>query len=411
MVNLENAHRARRQMLSLEEALDKLLSSAPPVGGAETRPLNDSVGRFLASDIFAKSALPPFDNSAMDGYAVKSEDVCGATSESPIRLRNKANIPAGSFFSGQINIGECARIFTGSPLPMGADAVVMQEDTRSAASEIEVLDAVKPWENIRFRGEDVREGARIAYEGSRINAQIASLLSACGISEVSVKPQLKISILATGNELRPPGHALAPGEIYESNRILISSLVRALGFEPIVGDIVPDDLSATKDAIRNAATSDAIITCGGVSVGEFDFVKAAIGEIGGSIDFWRVSIKPGKPFAYASVLGTPLFGLPGNPVSALVTFWMLVHPTLLMMAGAAQLGLPTSQSELAEDFSNPGDRRHFVRILIGADGRVYSSGSQASHRLASLARANGLLDMPAGANWEKGRTAKVILLP
>jgi molybdopterin molybdotransferase len=398
-------------MLSLEEALEKLFSSAPPIAGAEMRPLDESIGRFLASDIFAKSALPPFDNSAMDGYAVKSEDVRGASSEKPIRLRNIANIPAGSFFSGEIKVGECARIFTGSPLPAGADSVVMQEDTRAAGSEIEILDAVKPWENIRFRGEDIKEGARIAVEGSRINAQIASLLSACGIAAVLVQPQLKISILATGNELRPPGHPLAPGEIYESNRILISSLVRALGFEPIVRDVVPDDLSATMEAIRNAATSDAIITCGGVSVGEFDFVKSAITELGGSIDFWRVAIKPGKPFAHATVLDKPLFGLPGNPVSALVTFWLLVRPTLLKMAGAVETTPTISLGELAEEFSNPGDRRHFVRVSIGSEGKVRASGPQASHRLGSLAAANGLLDMPAGAKWEKGKTVKVILLP
>jgi len=192
---------------------------------------------------------------------------------------------------------------------------------------------------------------------------------------------------------------------------LISSLARKIGVEPVENEIVPDDLAATVQAMRDAASADAIITCGGVSVGEYDFVKAAVSELGGAIDFWRVAIKPGKPFAHATVFGKPLFGLPGNPVSALVTFWLLVRPALLRMAGAAELSPPVSLGILAEEISNRGDRRHFVRVNMSAGGNVRASGPQASHRLGSLAAANALLDVPPGTNWEVGRTVKLILLP
>jgi molybdopterin molybdotransferase len=397
-------------MISLEQALEQLLKSVRPVEGVETIGIDSAVGRFVAEDVSALSALPPFDNSAMDGYAVRSADVKDATTEKPARLRQVGKVPAGQFFSGSVGKGECVRIFTGSPLPEGADAIVMQEDTRADADVVEILDAVKPWENIRFRGEDVKQGARIAAAGARVTPQLAALLSACGVGQLKVRRKLRIAIVATGKELKRPGTPLAPGEIYESNRILVSSLVKAIGCEPIVHETVEDELRATVAAIQRASEADAIVTCGGVSVGEYDFVKTAIAELGGRVDFWRVAIKPGKPFAHAVVLGKPLFGLPGNPVSALVTFWLLVRPTILRMAGTSDVLAKVSLGKLAEEISNPGDRRHFVRVTIDSEGNVRASGPQASHRLASLAAANGLLDVPADATWEIGRTVKVILL-
>jgi molybdopterin molybdotransferase len=319
-----------------------------------------------------------------------------------------ANVPAGSAFDGQIGSNECARIFTGSPLPKGADAVVMQEDARAELPSVYVFDAVKPWENIRFRGEDVKEGSVIAERGAGVTAPMAALLSACGVAEVKVNRRVRLAILATGNELKEPAMRLGPGEIYESNRVMIAMVARQIGVEPIVKPIVRDDLASTVAAIREANEADAIVTCGGVSVGEYDFVKAAICELGGAIDFWRIAIKPGKPFAYAAVFGKPLFGLPGNPVSALVTFWLLVRPALLRMAGAVDVSTPVSFGTLAEEISNRGDRRHFVRVVIDSEGNVRASGPQASHRLGSLAAANGLLDVPAKTVWEAGRIVRMI---
>ncbi|HEY6227684.1 MAG TPA: gephyrin-like molybdotransferase Glp [Verrucomicrobiae bacterium] len=399
-------------MLSLEEALQKLLSSVRPIDGAEQIPLPDAIGRIVAADIHAPNPLPLFDNSAMDGWAVRSADVSGASKDSPVTLESIANVPAGALFDGEIAVGQCARIFTGSPMPRGADAVVMQEDARAELPRVHVFDAVKPWENVRFRGEDMKEGALLTAAGSRIYPQIAALLSACGVGQVAVKRRPRIAVLATGNELKQPGETLHPGEIFESNRLLISSLAKKIGVEAIEREIVRDDLASTIRAIREvAANADAVITCGGVSVGEYDFVKAAVSELGVAIDFWQVAIKPGKPFAHATVSGKPLFGLPGNPVSGLVTFWLLVRPALLRMAGASDLAPAVSYGVLAEEIANRGDRRHFVRVSVDFEGNVRVSGPQASHRLGSLAAANALLDVPPETTWEIGRQVKTILLP
>jgi molybdopterin molybdotransferase len=397
-------------MLSLEDAIEKLLQAVRPVDATEKVSLVEAIGRVVSSDVPAPTALPAFDNSAMDGWAVRSADVQGASAKRPAPLECIANVPAGKSFSGAVCAGQCARIFTGSPLPAGADAVVMQEDTRAELPKVFILDAVKPWENIRFRGEDVKQGSVIARSGDRVTAQMAALLSACGIPEVTAKRRLKVAIVATGSELKEAGSKLSEGEIYESNRVLISTLVSRLGLEAIVKPIVADELGATVAAINEAAQADAIITCGGVSVGEYDFVKAAVSELGGAIDFWRVAIKPGKPFVHAQVLGKPLFGLPGNPVSALVTFWLLVRPALLRMAGASNTAPLVAFGILDDEIRNPGDRRHFVRVTVDGEGKVHVSGPQASHRLASLAAANGLVDVPPGETLPAGKIVKVILL-
>ena len=397
-------------MLSLEQAIEKLMQSVKPIEGDETLSLGAAIGRVVAEDVLAPSALPAFDNSAMDGWAVRSADVQSACANRPVTLECIANVPAGGSFGGTIGAGQCARIFTGSPLPLGADAVVMQEDTRAELPKVQILDAVKPWENIRFRGEDVKMGSLIARNGDRVTPQMAALLSACGVSQIKMKRRVRVAVLATGNELKEPGAKLAAGEIYESNRILIATLLSRLGMAPVVKPLVADDVAATVNAIREAAECDAIVTCGGVSVGEYDFVKAAVSELGGAIDFWRVAIKPGKPFVHAQVSGKSLFGLPGNPISALVTFWMLVRPALLCMAGANDVGARISFGTLAEEIRNPGDRRHFVRVTIDGEGNVRASGPQASHRLASLAASNGLADVAAGETWPAGKTVKVILL-
>lgn len=391
-------------MLSLEQALEHLLASVQPVAATESLPLAQILGRYIAESIAAPNPLPLFDNSAMDGYALRSADA----SKAGAVLTQVARIRAGEFFEGQINPGQCARIFTGSPLPAGADAVIMQEDTRVEGNQVTVVDPVKPWENTRFRGEDVKEGAIVATRGQKITAGLIGLLGACGVADVKVHRQIRVAILATGNELRGPDSTLKPGEIFESNRLMIASVAREAGLIPELSEVVPDDLAGTIAALRKAAGADAIITCGGVSVGEFDFVKAAVEQLGGSVDFWRVAIKPGKPFIHATVLGKPLFGLPGNPVSALVTFMLLARPALLRLSGAAEIQPDRCLGELREAISNPGDRRHFVRVNMDSSGLVRVSGAQASHRLASLAAANGLLDMPAGAAWEAGRRVEIL---
>jgi molybdopterin molybdotransferase len=288
--------------------------------------------------------------------------------------------------------------------------VVMQEDTRTERpDEILVLDAVKPWENVRFRGEDLKSGAVAVEAGERLAAGRLALLAALGITGIAAGRRPSVAVLATGSELRSPGEPLAPGQIYESNRAGLAPLIQNAGGIVKSFPLVPDELNATRAALETAFTEcDVVITCGGVSVGEMDFVKAAFEAIGGRLDFWKVAIKPGRPFVFGRRQNRFLFGLPGNPVSALVTFLLLVRPALLRWQGARQVGLPARPGILAEPLTNPGARRHFVRVILEPDGTIHSAGRQASHALSSAAAANGLVDLPPHANSLKGHPARVL---
>ena len=397
-----------RAMLELEEARARILAALTPLP-VESVALGAACGRFIAAPVSSPMYLPGFDNSAMDGYAVRAADVAGASADAPVSLREVGRAAAGEVFAGTLEKGCCVRVFTGSPLPAGADAVVMQEDTRiNAPGQIEVLDVVKPWENVRFRGEDVRQGAELIAAGQRLNAGRLGLLAATGLASVSVRRQPVIGVLATGNELVEAGLPLPAGKIYESNRVMLGPLLARAGARERVFPLVPDTLEATRSALATAfAECDAVVTTGGVSVGELDFVKAAFEKLGGALEFWKVSIRPGKPFVFGRLGGKFLFGLPGNPVSALVTFLVLVRPALLHWQGAAEVELPSHFCTLAEPLVNRGDRRHFVRVLVDANGMARAAGTQASHRLASLALANGLLDVPPGATLPTGALTRV----
>jgi molybdopterin molybdotransferase len=395
-------------VFELEEALARILAAVPPPG-SERVPLSEANSRVLTERVFSPIDLPPFDNSAMDGYAVRAGDVASASSASPVRLRVVGKVAAGEVFPGEVTSGACARIFTGSPLPRGADAVVMQEDTRTEGGAVLVLDAAKPWENVRLRGGDVKRGAVLAEAGQRLAAGQMSLLAAAGVTEVGVGRQPTVGLLATGSELREPGQALAPGQIYESNRIGLSALIRIAGAAPKVFPLVADEFNATRAALTDAfAGCDAVVTSGGVSVGEMDFVKRAFEEAGGELQFWRVAIKPGRPFVFGRWRGKLLFGLPGNPVSALVTFLLLARPALLRWQGAADVSLPAHPGVLAEPLANDGPRRHFLRVKADGTGNVYSAGVQASHALSALAAANGLVDVPPRTLLPAGTVVRVL---
>src|ERR1051326_4515004 len=384
-------------MLKYEDALERILKAVPQ-DGPEPVALNQAAGRVLVENISSPIDLPPFDNSAMDGYAVRANDVAGATAESPIRLRLVGKIAAGDAFSGEVTAGTCVRLFTGSFLPAGADAVVMQEDTKVESAEpdvIRVLDRVKPWENLRFRGEDIKRGAVLAQSGQFLTVGKLCLLTAVGTEQVRVGKCPVVGLLATGSELKEPGQPLAPGQIYESNRIGLATLARQAGALPRIFPIVLDNLAATRSALEDAlASCDMLITSGGASVGEMDFIRRALAEAGGELQFWKVAIKPGRPFFFGQLKDKFLFGLPGNPVSAFVTFLLLVRPALLRWQGALDVSLPQVHGLLAEPLANPGGRRHFFRVKADPAGKVYSSGLQASHVLGSLASANGLVDVP-----------------
>jgi molybdopterin molybdotransferase len=271
------------------------------------------------------------------------------------------------------------------------------------------LETVKSWEHVRLQGADVKRGAKLVETGSRLTAAQLALLGAAGIRRIEVRRRPRVALLATGNELIESGQPLAPGQIYESNRVMLASLLEQAGAIPEIFPLVADTLEATRAALEKAlAAADAVVTSGGVSVGEYDFVKTAFQKLGGELSFWRISVKPGKPFVFGRAGAKFLFGLPGNPVSALVTFVLLARPALAALQGATDLSPPKSAGVLAEPLSNPGDRRHFMRVVGDASGQFRSAGTQASHSLASLARANGLVDVPPHTTLPAGATVAVL---
>jgi molybdopterin molybdotransferase len=403
-------------MMELEEARRRIISSVEPLS-SECVSLPDATGRFLAEAIGSTLDLPPFDNSAMDGYAVRAADVQSATKEHPVRLRVLGKGPAGEPLSTPVKQGTCVRIFTGSVLPDGADAVVMQEDTTTDPQEeaVLILDAAKPWENVRLRGEDVKAGTTVLTPGLRMTPGMIALAGAAGAAELKVGRRPVVALLATGNELTEPGQTLAPGKIYESNRAMLAGMVGQAGALPRLWPIVPDAPEPTRDALAAAfAECDVVITSGGVSVGELDFVKSAFQQLNGSLEFWRVAIKPGKPFVFGRLGAKLFFGLPGNPVSAFVTFLLLVRPALARCQGArsglAEGGGMTRLCTLSEMLANRGNRRHFIRVWVDDQGKAKLAGAQASHLLSGLAGANGLVEVPPNRVFEPGTQVPFIPL-
>jgi molybdopterin molybdotransferase len=398
-------------VIELDEALQQILAAlpAPPT---ETVRLTEAAGRILAGTVHSGVELPPFDNSAMDGYALRAADVSSAAEAKPVKLQLRGRVAAGEVFRGELGAGECVRLFTGSPLPAGADAVVMQEDTRvvaDQAAEVLVCDPVRPGENVRLRGSDVKRLAVLAAAGSVLDPGKLSLLAATGVADVRVGQQPRVGLLATGSELSEAGSPLASGQIYESNRVALAELIRRAGGLPEVYALVSDDLAATRHALQRAvAECDVVVTSGGVSVGEMDFVKTAWEQLGGTLEFWKVAMRPGKPFVFGRWRDSYLFGLPGNPVSAFVTFLLLVRPALLRWQGATDLALPRVPGVLTEPLANPGERRHFMRVTVNSSGEVRSAGLQASHALASLAVSNGLVDLTPRCTLAKGSAVKVL---
>jgi molybdopterin molybdotransferase len=398
-------------MLEFEEALARVLAAVPATT-IEYVSLSGSAGRVLAEQVRSPIDLPVFDNSAMDGYGLRAADVASAKPDSPARLRLAGRIAAGEVFAGKVTAGTCVRLFTGSPLPAGADAVVMQEDTLvepGAPGEVLILAPAVPGENVRSRGGDVKRGSTIVSAGEFLTAGRIGLLAAAGMTGVRVGRQPTVGLLATGSELQEPGQPLAPGRVYESNRLALAVLTGRAGAVPRTFPLVTDELAATSRALEEACSQcDAVVTTGGVSVGEMDFIRRAFEQTGGELEFWKVAIKPGRPFAFGRRRGALLFGLPGNPVSALVTFLLLVRPALLRWQGAANASLPVLPGVLAEPLVNIGGRRHFMRVRMDSTGKVYSAGVQASHILSSVAAANGLVDVPPDTTLSAGAAVSVL---
>lgn len=399
-------------MIELEAAIERILAALPkPQAGRVELP--HAHRRILAERIVSSVALPAFDNSAVDGYAVRAADLQGASADSPKTLRLIGRVAAGETFAREVSAGTCVRLFTGSPLPRGADAVAWQEDTQIEAEKPDMIgfrDVVKPWENIRFQGEDIKVGAVLAESGDALTVGRVGLLAATGIREVSVGQCPKVGLLATGSELLEAGVPIAPGKIFESNRQALAVLSENAGATAKIFPLVKDTLADTRAALETAFREcDMVVTSGGVSVGEMDFVKSAFEGIGGRLEFWKVSIRPGRPFVFGRLGENKfLFGLPGNPVSAFVTFLLLVRPAILRWQGATATQLSKSPGTLVEPISNTSDRRHFARVIVDAAGQVRSAGTQSSHMMSSLASANGLLDVLPQTTLSAGTMVQVL---
>ena len=394
-------------MLSFEQALEKLLAAAQPVEEIRSLPLTAAAGRILALAQQSTVAVPPLDNSAMDGYALRSADVIAAGVCLPVSQR----IPAGTVGT-TLQPGTAARIFTGAPVPAGADAVVMQELCEHGEYGVVINHVPRFGENIRRAGEDIAVGTTILKAGIRLRPQDIALAASAGLPELPVYRRVRVGVFFTGDELVQPGEPLPPGAIYNSNRYALRALLEGMGCEVRDLGTVPDNLEATRDALRKAAAdNDLIVTSGGVSVGEEDHVKPAV-EAEGQLDMWKIAIKPGKPLAFGEVRkadGKAWFiGLPGNPVSAIVTFMIMVRPFVLRLQGVEKV-MPQVLTLLADyDWSRPDARREFLRARLNDAGQVELFPNQGAGVQSSLTWANGLVDNPPGQAVKKGDAVRFI---
>lgn len=373
-------------LLPLSDALQGMLEQLACCCDSEQLPLPEALGRVLASDIASPLAVPPFDNSAMDGYAVRLADLASGT---PLIMAGKAF--AGQPYQGEWPAGHCVRIMTGAPVPPGTDAVVMQEETQADGDRITFLAQPEPGQNIRRAGSDIGKGACVLLAGTRLTPREMPLLASLGVATVAVRRPLKVAIFSTGDELKPVGTPLAHGDIYDSNRYGVRAMLARLGCDCLDLGIIPDDPAQLRAAfIRADEEADVLITTGGVSVGEADFTKQLLDELG-EIGFWKLAIKPGKPFAFGRLPRTWFFGLPGNPVSAMVTFDQLVQPALAKLAGQHFERPLQLQAIVAEPLKKSPGRLDFQRGILsqGPNGlEVRSTGSQDSAVFSSLSRAN-----------------------
>jgi molybdopterin molybdotransferase len=391
-------------VLSFDEALELLLAHARKVKGADRVPLTEATGRILAEPVLSTVDVPPLDNSGMDGYAVRCADVRAAGA----MLRVAQRIPAGSV-GHTLEPGTAARIFTGAPVPPGADTVVMQEYCEQVAEGQVIVNRVpEPGENIRKLGEDICNGAEVLAAGIVLTPAAIGMAASVGVAQLPVLRRLSVGVLSTGSELVTPGEPLPSGRIYNSNRYQLTSILKGMGCDVTDYEPLPDDFEATKRALRKAgALHDLVITSGGVSVGEEDHVKPAV-EAEGELTLWNVAVKPGKPLAFGKVGDADFVGLPGNPVSVFVTFHMLIRPFVRKCQGATDL-LPAARDMVAGfEWSKPGNRREFLRVRVGADGRLERFPNQSSGVLTSCLWADGLADIPIGQKVSPGDTLSYI---
>ena len=418
-------HHYDADMLDVEEALDRILAYFAPLP-SEDVPLLDALGQVLAESLIAPISIPPLDNSAMDGYALRSPDISRASGESSVELRVIGHVPAGTVSDRVVEPGTALRIMTGAPVPRGADTVVAFEDTdeverRESGGSMDAIGvrlAAEPGENIRPAGEDVEQGSTVLDAGTVLRAAELGVAASLGMETVPVIRRPVVAVLATGDELLEPGEPHRPGKIYNSNNFSVAASVKTCGGIPSVIGVARDTESSVEEALERALDADLIITTAGVSKGDYDFVKDVLARRG-EIALWSVRMRPAKPLAFGALDApdgrrVPHLGLPGNPVSALVAFEQFARPAIRKMMGKAMAPRPTVQAVLDDPLSNFDGRRVYARVVVYRENGEYRArltGNQSSGVLTSMAQANGLAICPHDrARLEAGETATVQML-
>lgn len=399
----------KHAMLSVDDALTRLLADVIPLVDCEQVGLGQARGRVVAEDLISTLDVPAADNSSMDGYALRYADIAAGRRDFPVAQR----IAAGAV-GIPLAPGSVARVFTGAEIPPGADTVVMQENCSAADSRVVVDEAPEQGANVRLRGQDIARGAIVIERGTRLSAPHIGLLASIGLTTIPVRRRLRVAILSTGDELAEPGDALRPGQIYNSNRYLLAGLLEAMTIDVVDIGRVADTPAATRASLQAASEqADVIISTGGVSVGEEDHVKAAV-EALGSLDLWSIAIKPGKPLAYGRIGGRAFFGLPGNPSSVFVTFLVFALPYLGRMQGVNADGQPRIRARADFEWPKPGRRQEYLRARLSSssDGqRVGLYPNQSSGVLMSVAWANCLVELKPGSTVRRDDEVEVVLIP
>ena len=407
-------------MIDISEARAHVLARCPAAGPIAV-PCRESTGLVLAAPVTAAEDVPPFANSAVDGYAVVAASVDDASASSPVELPVVGEVAAGAFTDRVLQPGEAIRIMTGAPVPAGADAIVMVEDTaRIGDDRVSIVRGTSAGAAVRPRGDDVRAGTTLYGAGTLVTPTVAGVLASVNAATVQVVPRVRVAVLSTGDELVDDGSPLKPGQIRESNRTMLLGLVRAAGCDAVDFGVVRDDEAELEHVLRHKAANecDAIVTSGGVSMGDYDVVKAVLSRIA-DMRWMQIAIRPAKPFAFglleAGTRNVPVFGLPGNPVSSIVSFELLARPALLQMMGHATIDRPTVQAIADGGLPRrPDGKTHYVRVFakFGNDGRIHveSVGSQGSHQLAATSLANAIAVVADGDGVQPGAPVTTMLL-
>ncbi|MBW2594519.1 MAG: molybdopterin molybdotransferase MoeA [Deltaproteobacteria bacterium] len=399
-------------MITVKEALNHILGSISLLGLEKTDILS-ALGRVIGEDIHAPRDIPPRDNSAMDGYALKSEDTAGAGAENPVILNVIEDIPAGYAPKKTVGLGEAARIMTGAPVPDGADAVVMVEETGSDGNSVRIYAQAAKSQNIRYAGEDVRKEDLVIRAGTLLRPAETGMLSALGRSFVKVYQKPLVALIATGDELVDIDRAASPGKIVSSNSYSLAAQVMECGGIPLQLGIAKDNMDDLTEKFRDAMRADIIVSSAGVSVGDYDFVKDVMEDMGIGIEFWQVAQRPGKPTTFGTREGKPVFGLPGNPVSSMITFEQYVRPAILKMTGHENIFRRIIRAKLTEDIKKKKGLRYFIRARVKSQGKEFvaeTTGEQGSGILKSMVLANGIIVIPEDADFVKAGSEVTVQL-